>query len=302
MGIFKKIRDSLQKTRDSMATKVESLSRSFSKIDEDLIDELEEILIMSDVGFETSVEICKNIRQKAKSDRVYESSELKDLIRDVLSEMMISEDNELSFDEERLHIIFVIGVNGVGKTTSIGKLASKFIKEGKKVTIAAADTFRAAAIEQVEEWANRSGANLIKSHQGSDAASVVYDALSFSKSKKSDILIIDTAGRLHNKKNLMSELSKMNRIIENEANDAHIEKFLVLDATTGQNAVNQALEFKEACDITGIILTKLDGTAKGGIVISIKQQLGIPVRYVGVGESIDDIEEFDSRQYIESIF
>lgn len=302
MGIFKKIRDSLQKTRDSMTTKVESLSRSFSKIDEDLIDELEEILIMSDVGFETSVEICKKIRQRAKCDRAYESSELKDLIRDILSEMMISEDNDLSFDEEKLHIIFVIGVNGVGKTTSIGKLASKFIREGKKVTIAAADTFRAAAIEQIEEWANRSGASLIKSHQGSDAASVVYDALSFSKSKKSDILIIDTAGRLHNKKNLMSELSKMNRIIENEAGDAHIEKFLVLDATTGQNAVNQALEFKEACDITGIILTKLDGTAKGGIVISIKQQLGIPVRYVGVGESIDDIEEFDSRQYIESIF
>lgn len=300
MGLFKKIKDGLKKTRDSIGEQFENLTKSFSKIDEDLIDELEEILIMSDVGVSTSMLICERVKSKAKELKAYDTKDLKNVIYKVVEEIMVP-DEPMKMDTP-LNIILVIGVNGVGKTTTIGKLSNKYKNEGKKVVLAAGDTFRAAAIEQLDTWANRSGVDIVKQKSFSDPAAVVYDSISSAKSKNADVLIIDTAGRLHNKKNLMDELSKINRIIEKEAGDSNVHKLLVLDATTGQNAVNQAKQFNEMVDINGLILTKLDGTAKGGIVISIKNELNVPVRFIGVGEKIDDLEEFNEKDYIKALF
>lgn len=300
MGIFKKIRDGLKKTRDSIGSQFENLAKTFSRIDEDMLEELEEILIMSDVGVETSMEICENVRKQAKSEKAYSPEELNELIGSVISEMM--EAQEPMKLNTTPSVILVIGVNGVGKTTTIGKLTHKYQQEGKKVLLAAADTFRAAAIEQLGVWAQRNNVQMVQHAPGSDPAAVVYDAINAAKARGADILICDTAGRLHNKKNLMEELSKINRIIETEAQGADVEKLLVLDATTGQNALVQAKQFKEVADITGIVLTKLDGTAKGGVVIAIKNEMDVPVRFIGVGEQIDDLEEFDSKQYAKALF
>jgi len=300
MGLFKKFKDSLKKTRDSISEQFENLAKSFSKIDEDLLEELEEILIMSDVGVETSMLICEKVKKQAKESKAYDTKDLKLVIYKAIEEIMI-EDEPMAMDTP-LNIILVIGVNGVGKTTTIGKLAQKYKNEGKKVILAAGDTFRAAAIEQLETWANRSGVDIIKHQSMSDPAAVVFDSISSAKSKNADILIIDTAGRLHNKKNLMDELSKINRIVENGAPQSNFHKLLVLDATTGQNAVIQAKQFNEIIDINGLVLTKLDGTAKGGIVISIKNELNLPVRFVGVGEGIDDLQEFNPKDYANALF
>ena len=300
MVFFKKLSDGFKKTRESLSEQFEQLGRNFSKIDEDFLDELEEILITSDVGVETSMEICENIRNRAKKEKAYSGNEINDLVRTVISEMM--DTDEPMKMETPLSIILVIGVNGVGKTTSIGKLANKLSKDGKKVMLSAADTFRAAAIEQLDIWAKRCDVDIIKHQHGSDPAAVVFDSIIAAKSRNTDVLIIDTAGRLHNKSNLMEELAKINRVIMKEAEGCDVERLLVLDASTGQNAVNQAKQFKESAGIDGIILTKLDGTAKGGIVISIKNELKLPVRFIGVGEQIDDLQEFNSKNYAEMIF
>lgn len=300
MGIFKKIKDSLKKTRNSIGEQFDNLAKSFSKIDEDLLEQLEEVLIMSDVGVETSILICDNVRKKAKELKIYDTAQLKDVICKVVEEIMVADEPMTFFNG--LNIILIIGVNGVGKTTTIGKLANKYKNEGKKVILAAGDTFRAAAIEQLESWANSAEVDIVKHKNFSDPAAVVFDSITSAKSKNADLLIIDTAGRLHNKKNLMSELSKINRIIEKEAQGSNVQKLLVLDATTGQNAVSQAKEFNEMVDINGLVLTKLDGTAKGGIVISIKNELNVPVRFIGTGEKIDDIEEFNAKDYVKALF
>lgn len=300
MGIFKKISDGLKKTRDNIGQQFDNLAKSFSKIDEDMLEELEEILIMSDCGVETSMQICEEVRKRAKAEKAYTSAELNELIGSVIADMMRpQEEMKLS---TKPSVILVIGVNGVGKTTTIGKLAHKYTQEGKKVLLAAADTFRAAAIDQLQIWADRNQVQMVSHAPGSDPAAVVFDSINAAKARDVDILICDTAGRLHNKKNLMDELSKINRIIEKEAEGADVEKLLVLDATTGQNALLQAKQFKEVADITGIVLTKLDGTAKGGVVIAIKNEMDVPVRFIGVGEQIDDLEEFDSEQYAKALF
>lgn len=300
MGFFKKISDGLKKTRENIGSQFDNLAKSFSRIDEEMLEELEEILIMSDCGVETSLQICEEVRRRAKAEKAYNSQELNELIGSVISDMMTPQ--EPMKLNTKPSIILVIGVNGVGKTTTIGKLAAKYTREGKKVLLAAADTFRAAAIDQLEVWAQRSQVQMISHAPGSDPAAVVFDSISAAKAREVDILICDTAGRLHNKKNLMDELSKINRIIEKEAQGADVEKLLVLDATTGQNALLQAKQFKEVADITGMVLTKLDGTAKGGVVIAIKNEMDVPVRFVGVGEQIDDLEEFDSQQYARALF
>lgn len=299
MGLFSKIKQGLIKTKNSIGDGIQSVINSFTKIDEDLFEELEEILVSSDIGFQTSENICEKLRAKVKEKGVTDPALIKSLLKEIIIEMLgESEGLKLS---TKPSIIMVIGVNGVGKTTSIGKLAFALKQSGKKVTLGAADTFRAAAIDQLGIWAQRADVNMVKSVEGTDPASVVFDTINSAKSKGSDVIICDTAGRLHNKKNLMDELAKINRVINRELPEADFETLLVLDAATGQNAVNQAKEFKNVTNITGIILTKLDGTAKGGIIISIKNELNIPVKYIGVGEGIDDLQPFNAKEFAEGI-
>ena len=300
MGIFSKISAGLRKTRDSFLNRLKLITNKFTKIDEELFEELEEAMIMSDIGVETSVEICERLRKKIKERGITDPAEIMELIQEIIGEIM-GDDTGLDLTATPA-VIMVIGVNGAGKTTTIGKLCYQFRNEGKKVLVAAADTFRAAAIDQLEVWTERAGVDIVKHAEGSDPGAVVYDALEAAKARNCDVVIIDTAGRLHNKKNLMDELAKINRIIDTKAGESSREVLLVLDATTGQNAVNQAKLFSETAPISGIVLTKLDGTAKGGIVISIKNELGIPVKLIGVGEKIDDLQPFDSRSFVEALF
>lgn len=300
MGFFNKIAEGIKKTRDSIMGGINRLLNSTVKIDEDFFEELEETLIMCDIGVQTSVDICSALRDRVKTDGISDADEIRTALKDIIADML-GEDKKLDLSTKP-SVILVIGVNGAGKTTTIGKLAAKLVNDGKKVIIAAADTFRAAAIDQLEVWTERAGAELVKHSEGSDPASVVFDALSAAKARGADVVICDTAGRLHNKKNLMEELKKITRICYQQAEGCSVETLLVLDATTGQNAVNQAKLFSETADITGIVLTKLDGTAKGGIVISIHRELGIPVKLVGVGEKIDDLQEFNAHDFAEALF
>lgn len=300
MGFFSKIKEGLKKTRDSIVGKIDSALKSFTKIDEDLFEELEELLVMGDVGVVTAQKMCDELRVRVKKQGITDPSQITGLLCEITEEML-SGGQELNISTSP-SVILVIGVNGVGKTTTIGKLANNFVKSGKKVTLAAADTFRAAAIDQLDIWAQRSGADIVKQNEGSDPAAVVFDAISSAKAKHSDIIICDTAGRLHNKKHLMDELAKINRIIDRELPDAAKEVLLVLDATTGQNAVVQAAEFSKATGITGIVLTKLDGTAKGGVVLAIKDGLQIPVKYIGVGEQVDDLQPFSPSDFAKALF
>lgn len=300
MGFFEKLKGSIKKTKDALMGRIDTVMQSFVKIDEDMLEELEETLITADVGVDTTMEILDRLRAKIKSERLTEAHEAKAALRSIIAEM-IGEGEPLNL-ENRPAVILVIGVNGVGKTTSVGKIAASLIREGKSVVIAAADTFRAAAIDQLEVWCNRAGAVMIRQNEGGDPAAVVFDAAAAARKRGADVLIVDTAGRLHNKKNLMDELAKINRVLSRELPDSSRETLLVLDATTGQNAVLQAKEFKNAAEITGLVLTKLDGTAKGGIVISIKGELGIPVKYIGVGEGIDDMEPFVCEDFVKALF
>ena len=300
MGFLSKIKEGLKKTRNSIAQGVVSVINSFTKIDEELFEELEEILVMADMGVQTATEICDKLRAKIKEDGIKDPSVIKGMMKDIVIEML-GEDEGLKLDTKP-SVILVIGVNGVGKTTSIGKISAQLKKDGKKVVLGAADTFRAAAIDQLGIWAERAGVEMVKSVEGTDPASVVFDTIAASKARNADVIICDTAGRLHNKKNLMDELAKINRVIGRELPDASVETLLVLDAATGQNAVNQAREFKNVTNITGIVLTKLDGTAKGGIIVAIRNELGIPVKYIGVGEGIDDLQPFNSTEFADGIF
>ena len=295
-----KLKAGLSKTKNAIFGQIDEVLKAFVKVDEDLLEELEELLICSDVGVGATEEIIEELREQVKDGRLKEKDQVVDALTGIL-ENMIGEGEPLVLDTTP-SVILVIGVNGAGKTTSIGKISNRLIKQGKKVVVAAADTFRAAAIDQLAVWCERSGADLVKQNEGSDPAAVVYDAVGYAKSKKADVLIIDTAGRLHNKKNLMNELSKINRVIEREMPDAARENLLVLDATTGQNAILQAKEFKNSAEITGLVLNKLDGTAKGGIVISIKKELDIPVKFIGVGEKIDDMQEFVAEEFVGALF
>ena len=300
MGLFAKIKEGLKKTRDSVVGQIDSMLKSFTKIDEELFEELEELLVMGDVGITTSQKICEELRKKVKKEGVTNPKEVHRLLEEIIAEMLEG-GQELNINTKP-SVILVIGVNGVGKTTTIGKLANNLRQDGKKVLLSAADTFRAAAIEQLEVWADRSGCDIIKQNEGSDPAAVVFDSIHAAQKRKADVIIADTAGRLHNKKHLMDELSKISRIIDRELPDADKEVLLVLDATTGQNAVNQAREFKNAAGITGIVLTKLDGTAKGGVVLSIKEELDVPVKYIGVGEQIDDLQPFNPQEFAKALF
>ncbi len=300
MGIFEKIKKGLLKTKESMLGKIKGVINSFTKIDEELFEQLEETMIMSDIGVETSMLICDELRKKIKEKGITDPSLIMELIQEIIADIM-GDDQNLDLSTKP-SVILVIGVNGVGKTTTIGKLCYQLKNEGKKVIVAAADTFRAAAVDQLEIWSQRAGVEIVKHSEGSDPASVVYDALDAAMARKCDVVVCDTAGRLHNKKNLMDELAKINRVIDKKAEGCAKEVLLVLDATTGQNAVNQAKMFKEAANITGIVLTKLDGTAKGGIVISIKHELGIPVKLIGLGEKLDDLQPFNSRDFVKALF
>lgn len=300
MSIFSKLKDGLKKTKDGLVGAVEALAHSFTKIDEDFFEELEETLILSDIGAKTSADICEKLRKEVKRTGTTNPDAVVSLLKGIIAQMLDG-GNELDLSSKPA-VIFVIGVNGAGKTTTIGKLSANLKNEGKKVLVAAADTFRAAAIEQLNVWTQRAGVDIIKHTEGSDPASVVFDACTAAKARNSDVLIIDTAGRLHNKKNLMDELKKIAKIISAQLPESKTETLLVLDATTGQNAVNQAKLFKETADITGIVLTKLDGTAKGGIIIPIKNELNIPVKLVGVGEKIDDLQLFSAVDYVEALF
>jgi len=300
MGFFSKIKEGLKKTRNAVVGQIDSMLKSFTKIDDELFEELEELLVMGDVGVPTAEKICDELKDRVKKEGTKEPEEINRLLEETVSEMLkCGEELDISTTPS---IILVIGVNGVGKTTTIGKLANSLSKQGKKVILAAADTFRAAAIEQLDIWAQRSGCEIIKQNEGSDPAAVVFDAISAAKARNADVIICDTAGRLHNKKHLMDELAKINRVIDRELPDSSKEKLLVLDATTGQNAVNQAEQFRQATGITGIVLTKLDGTAKGGVVLAIKDGLGIPVKYIGVGEQIDDLQPFNSEDFAKALF
>lgn len=300
VGFFEKLKNGLKKTKDGFMSRIELLMNSFTKIDEDFFDELEETLILSDIGAETSMEICDKLRLAVKRTGATDPADVKQLLRDIIAEMLTG-DNELRLDTKP-SVVMVIGVNGAGKTTTIGKLAANLRAQGRKVLVAAADTFRAAAIDQLNVWTDRAGVDIIKHSEGSDPAAVVFDALTAAKARGADVVLCDTAGRLHNKKNLMEELKKISRVISREAPGASVETLLVLDATTGQNAVNQAKLFSESAEITGIALTKLDGTAKGGIIIPIKNELGIPVKLVGVGEKIDDLQPFIPADYVQALF
>ena len=299
MGFLSKLREGLGKTRDALMGGIESVLRSFVKVDEDFLDELEEILITSDVGVGAAEEIIDELREKIKDDRLKTREDTMAALREIISGM-IGEGEPLRLDTKP-SVILVIGVNGAGKTTSVGKIAARLRSEGKKVVVAAADTFRAAAIDQLAVWCDRAGVDLIKQSEGSDPAAVVFDAANYARVKGADVLIIDTAGRLHNKKNLMNELAKINRVIDRELPGVSRENLLVLDATTGQNAIIQAKEFGEAADITGLVLNKLDGTAKGGIVIAVADALQIPVKYIGVGEQMDDLMPFDAKSFVDAL-
>ena len=299
MGFFDKIKQGFKKTSDAVSHSLDSVFAAFVKIDADLLEELEEALILSDVGAATSAKIVAEVEKRAKLRKTTTAVELRDLLREVLTDNML--DNQPLDVSGKPAVILVIGVNGVGKTTSIGKLAARYVSEGKKVMLSAADTFRAAAADQLEIWAKRAGADIVRHGEGADPAAVVFDSISAAKARGSDVIIVDTAGRLHNKANLMNELAKIDRVISRELPDASRETLLVLDATTGQNAVHQAEEFNKAAELTGIILTKLDGTAKGGIVIAISAGLGVPVKLVGVGEGIDDLIDFDRAAFLEAI-
>ena len=300
MAFLDKLKQGLSKTKSAIFGQIDEVLKAFVRVDEDLLEELEELLITSDVGVNATEEIIDRLREAIKDGRLKEKEDVEGALREILEEM-IGEGEELNLSTTPA-VILVIGVNGAGKTTSIGKISNRLISKGKKVVVAAADTFRAAAIDQLAVWCERSGAELVRQNEGSDPAAVVFDAIAYAKRKNADVLIIDTAGRLHNKKNLMNELAKINRVIERELPDAARENLLVLDATTGQNAILQAKEFKNAAEITGLVLNKLDGTAKGGIVLSIKQELGIPVKFIGVGEKIDDMQEFDNKEFVQALF
>lgn len=301
MGFFSKLVEGLTKTRDNIISGIDAVFSGFSEIDDEFYEELEEILIMGDVGVKTTEMILESLRDKVKEKHIKKPEECKELLIESIKEQMDLGDNSYEF-ENRKSVVLVIGVNGVGKTTSVGKLAGQFKNQGKKVVLAAADTFRAAAIEQLTEWAKRTGSDIIAQSEGSDPAAVIYDAVSAAKARGADVLLCDTAGRLHNKKNLMEELKKIDRIIEKEYSDAYRENFIVLDGTTGQNALSQLREFKDVTNVTGIILTKMDGTAKGGIVVAIQAEYGIPVKYIGVGEQVDDLQKFDSDEFVNALF
>lgn len=300
-GFFGRLVEGLTKTRDNIVAGMDSIFSGFSAIDEDFYEEIEETLIMGDLGIQTTMSIMEDLRKKVKEQHIKEPAECKAVLMNSIKTQMNLGDNAYEFENCR-SVVLVIGVNGVGKTTSVGKLAGQLKDQGRKVILAAADTFRAAAIEQLTEWSNRAGVEIIAQQEGSDPAAVIYDAVAAAKSRHADVLICDTAGRLHNKKNLMEELKKINRIIDREFPDAYRETLVVLDGTTGQNALAQARQFMEVADITGIILTKLDGTAKGGIAVAIQSELGIPVKYVGIGEQIDDLQKFDSADFVNALF
>ena len=300
-GFFKRLVEGLTKTRNNIVSGIDSIFSGFSAIDEDFYEEIEEILIMGDIGINATTAIVEDLKQKVKEQHIKEPAECKQLLIDSIKEQMNVGETAYEF-ENRQSVVLVIGVNGVGKTTSVGNLAGKLKNQGKRVILAAADTFRAAAGEQLTEWANRAGVEIISGQEGSDPAAVVYDAIQASRARHADVLLCDTAGRLHNKKNLMAELGKINRVIEREYPEAYRETLVVLDGTTGQNALAQAKQFSEIADITGIILTKLDGTAKGGIAVAIHSELGIPVKYIGVGESIDDLQKFDADEFVNALF
>ncbi len=300
-GFFRRLAEGLSKTRDNIVSGIDSIFSGFSSIDEDFYEEIEETLIMGDLGINATTAIIEDLKEKVKENHIKEPSECKRYLIESIRQQM--EVGEMAYEfEHRTSVVLVIGVNGVGKTTSVGKLAGKLKDQGKKVVLAAAETFRAAAGEQLSEWANRAGVEIISGQEGSDPASVVYDAVAAAKARHADVLLCDTAGRLHNKKNLMNELGKINRILEKEYPEAYRETLVVLDGTTGQNALVQAREFAEVADITGIILTKLDGTAKGGIAIAIHSELGIPVKYIGVGESIEDLQKFNAEEFVNALF
>ena len=300
MGFFSKLKEGLKKTRDSVVGQIDSMLSTYTTVDEELFEDLEELLVMGDVGMDTANLICGKLRVRVKEKRITDPKKIMNEIAEISAELL-SENNEMVLNTKP-SLILVIGVNGVGKTTSIGKIANYYVQQGKRVTMAAADTFRAAAIDQLKVWAERSGADIVAQGEGSDPAAVVFDAIASAKAKGSDIIIVDTAGRLHNKKHLMDELAKIRRVIDRELPDADKESLLVLDATTGQNAINQAAEFAKATGITGIVLTKLDGTAKGGVVLAIKQELGIPVKFIGVGEQVDDLQPFDALEFSKALF
>ncbi|MCI8748450.1 MAG: signal recognition particle-docking protein FtsY [Lachnospiraceae bacterium] len=300
-GFFSRLKEGLAKTRDNLVAGIDSIFNGFSEIDEDFYEELEEVLIMADIGVATTEKIIENLRQKVKEQKIKEIDVCRQLLIDSIKEQMRVDENAYDFEKE-VSVVMLIGVNGVGKTTSVGKLAGQFKNKGKKVVLAAADTFRAAAIEQLTEWASRAGVEIISGQEGGDPASVVFDAVNAAKARNADVLICDTAGRLHNKKNLMEELRKINRIIDREFPDARRETLVVLDGTTGQNALAQAKQFNEVADITGIILTKLDGTAKGGIAIAIQSEMKIPVKYIGIGEKIEDLQKFNADSFVDALF
>ncbi len=300
-GFFKRLVSGLSKTRDNIVSGIDSIFSGFSSIDDDFYEEIEETLIMGDLGVNTTMQIIENLKEKVKENKIKEPSDCKELLIRTIKEQMDLGENAYDY-EKQTSIVLVIGVNGVGKTTSVGKLAAGLKGQGKKVVLAAADTFRAAAIEQLTEWSNRSGVEIIAQQEGSDPGAVIFDAIQASKARKADVLICDTAGRLHNKKNLMEELKKIDRIIEKEYSEAYRENLVVLDATTGQNALAQAKQFMECTDITGIILTKMDGTAKGGIAVAIQSELGIPVKYIGVGEKIEDLQKFNANDFVDALF
>ena len=300
MGFFDKLKQGLTKTKESINDKINNVFSNFRKVDEELLEELEEALIMSDMGVETSTQIISNLREKIKKEKIEESEQVKEALREEIEKILEKCDNSLKL-ETKPSVILVVGVNGVGKTTSIGIMAARLARDGKKVIVAAADTFRAAAVEQLEIWAQRAGAEVVKREEGVDPASVVFEAIRRTKESNADVLIIDTAGRLHNKKYLMDELNKIQKVVNKEMAEASKEVLLVIDATTGQNAISQVKAFKEQADITGIVLTKLDGTAKGGAVVGIVQENDIPVKFIGVGEQIDDMEIFNSKDFVKAI-
>ncbi len=300
-GFFGRLVEGLTKTRDNIVSGIDSIFSGFSAIDDDFYEEIEETLIMGDIGIQTTMAIVEDLRQKVKEQHIKEPSACKEVLIESMKAQMDLGENAYDFEQKK-SVVLVIGVNGVGKTTSVGKLAGQLKDQGKKVVLAAADTFRAAAIEQLTEWAERAGVDIIAQQEGSDPAAVVYDAVAAAKSRKADVLICDTAGRLHNKKNLMAELNKIDRIINKEYPDAYRETLVVLDGTTGQNAMAQARQFMEVAKVTGIILTKLDGTAKGGIAVAIQSELGIPVKYVGIGEKIDDLQTFNADDFVNALF
>lgn len=300
MGFFNKLKKGMDKTKNSFDEKINNVFKSFQKVDEDFLEELEEILIMSDIGIQTAIKIIQNLRNRLKKEKIQEKEEVKQALREEMQKILEVTDISLHLATKPA-VILVVGVNGVGKTTSIGKIANRLAKDGKKVVVAAADTFRAAAVEQLEIWAKRAGADIVKREEGVDPASVVYDAIKITKEKQADILIVDTAGRLHNKKYLMDELNKIQKVINKEMEEADKEVLLVIDGTTGQNAISQVKAFKEEADITGLVLTKLDGTAKGGVVIGIVEENKIPVKFIGVGEQIDDMEIFNASDFVKAI-